>query len=125
MLKNCTAVAPAVELASELAIPPHQRFLAPRPYLGELRVLLDLEAPALIVGQMPMEAIHLVERQQVDVQFPVPRTCPCDTCNGQTSGFAPNLLVRVTESGVETLRLGLRGDTLKEVLLGGEPAATS
>ena len=26
---------------------------------------------------------------------------------------------------LETLRLGLRGDTLKEVLLGGEPAATS
>ena len=26
---------------------------------------------------------------------------------------------------LETLRLGLRGDTLKEVLLGGEPAAAS
>ena len=34
--------------------------------LGEPRVLLDLDAPALIVGQVQVEPVELVQRQQVD-----------------------------------------------------------
>src|SRR5207245_11409293 len=41
--------------------------LSPRPDLGELRVALDLDAPALILGEMPVEDIELVQRQQIDV----------------------------------------------------------
>jgi len=35
--------------------------------LGEARVLLDLEPPPLVVGQVPVEGVQLVEREQVDV----------------------------------------------------------
>src|SRR5206468_588716 len=33
---------------------------------GEARVLLDLEPPPLVVGQVQMEGIELVEREEVD-----------------------------------------------------------
>ena len=39
----------------------------PRADLRELRVLLDLDAPALVVGEVPVERVQLVQRHQVDV----------------------------------------------------------
>ena len=44
-----------------------ERLLAPRADLGEPRILLDLDAPALVIGEMPVEAVHLMEREEVDV----------------------------------------------------------
>src|SRR3546814_5944743 len=35
--------------------------------LGELRVLLDLEAPALVLGEVPVEGVQLEDRHDVDV----------------------------------------------------------
>src|SRR5439155_15190820 len=43
------------------------RLLAPRADGGQLRVLLDLDAPALVLGEVPVEGVHLVEREQIDV----------------------------------------------------------
>ena len=37
--------------------------------LGELRVLLDLHPPALVIGKMPVEAVELVDGH--DVQIPL------------------------------------------------------
>src|SRR5207237_5814029 len=34
---------------------------------GQLRVLLDLDAPALVLGQMPVEDVELVQREEIDV----------------------------------------------------------
>jgi len=39
----------------------------PGPHLGELGVLADLDPPALVVGQVPVEPVHLVQGQEVDV----------------------------------------------------------
>ncbi len=36
---------------------------------GEPGVLLDLDPPALIVGQVPVEYIDLVERKNVEVLY--------------------------------------------------------
>ena len=33
---------------------------------GELRILLDFGTPALVVGQVPVEDVHLVDGHQVD-----------------------------------------------------------
>src|SRR5437879_2699290 len=44
-----------------------ERLTAPRAHLGETRVLLDLEAPPLVVGQVPVEAVELMERREIDV----------------------------------------------------------
>ena len=33
----------------------------------QLRKSLDFDAPALIVCQMPVETVHIVKRQQVDI----------------------------------------------------------
>src|SRR5439155_13798283 len=32
-----------------------------------LRVLLDLDAPALVLGEMPVEDVELVEREEIEV----------------------------------------------------------
>ena len=32
----------------------------------ELRVLLDLDTPALVIGEVPVEAVEVVERKHVD-----------------------------------------------------------
>ena len=34
---------------------------------GEFGILLDLDAPALVVGEMPVEGVHVVESKHVDV----------------------------------------------------------
>jgi len=39
---------------------------APSPDFGEARVFLDLDPPALVVGQVPMEGIELVHGEDVD-----------------------------------------------------------
>ena len=65
LLRVESAVGSAVVFAS--AVGSHLAALAPRADLGELRVLLDLDAPALVVGEVPVEAVHLVAGQQVDV----------------------------------------------------------
>src|SRR2546429_9817129 len=44
-----------------------ERLTAPRAHLGETRVLLDLEAPPLVVGQVPVEAVELMERREIEV----------------------------------------------------------
>src|SRR5204863_4752130 len=44
-----------------------ERLTAPRAHLGETRVLLDLEAPPLVVGQVPVEAVEVMERREIDV----------------------------------------------------------
>ena len=33
---------------------------------GEFRVFLDFDAPALVVGQVPVEAVDVVQREHVD-----------------------------------------------------------
>ena len=43
--------------------------LPPGPHLGEARILPDLQPPALIVGQVQVERIELVEREEVDDLF--------------------------------------------------------
>ena len=40
--------------------------LAPGADLGEARVLLDLEPPSLVVGQVQVQGVELVEREEVD-----------------------------------------------------------
>ena len=39
---------------------------APRAHRGELRILLDLQAPGLVVGQVPVQHVELVQRHPVD-----------------------------------------------------------
>ena len=34
--------------------------------LGEQRIFLYLDAPSLVVGEMPMEAVDIVQREHVD-----------------------------------------------------------
>ncbi len=49
------------------AVRPHLTAFAPTTDLGELRVLLDLDPPALVVREVPVETVHLVTRHQVNV----------------------------------------------------------
>src|SRR2546430_12279468 len=61
----------AVGLARELAqcgvlgARRRHRVLAPGAHLGEPRVLLDLDAPTLVLGEVPMEDVELVQREEV------------------------------------------------------------
>src|SRR5256712_13759465 len=50
-----------------LVLSTDERLTPPRPHLVETRVLLDLEAPPLVVGQVPVEAVELMERREIDV----------------------------------------------------------
>src|SRR2546427_7328202 len=50
-----------------LVLSTDERLTAPRAHLGETRVLLDLEAPPLVVGQVPVEAVELMERREIEV----------------------------------------------------------
>src|SRR2546427_2098326 len=50
-----------------LVLSTDERLTAPPAHLGETRVLLDLEAPPLVVGQVPVEAVELTERREIDV----------------------------------------------------------
>src|SRR5205814_3356146 len=43
------------------------RLLAPRAHLGELGVLLDLEPPALVLGEVPVECVELERGEEIDV----------------------------------------------------------
>src|SRR6266540_7054534 len=45
------------------------RFAAARADLGETRPALDLEAPSLVVGEMPVEDVQPVRREKVDVSL--------------------------------------------------------
>ena len=47
------------------------RLLADRTLFGEQRIALDLDAPALILSQVPMETVDFVDGHQVDVTFEV------------------------------------------------------
>ncbi len=58
---------PDVVLGIESAVNDAVLGLAPGALPGELGVFLDLDSPALVLGQMPVEAVHLEFRQQVDV----------------------------------------------------------
>lgn len=44
-------------------------FTAHRTVLGKARVFVNLNAPALIVGQMPMEHVEFKERNCLDILF--------------------------------------------------------
>ena len=46
---------------------PERAVLPPGAHLGQLRVLLDLDAPALVLGEVPVEDVELVQRHQVQV----------------------------------------------------------
>ena len=37
--------------------------------LRQVGIALDFEAPALVVRQMPVEVVHLMQRQQVNKPF--------------------------------------------------------
>ena len=41
-------------------------FLALRPDLGQFRIFLDLDAPSLVVCQVPVEAVHIVQGKNID-----------------------------------------------------------
>src|SRR5204863_10177310 len=43
------------------------RVLAERADAGELRVLLDLDPPALVLREVPVEDVELVEREKIEV----------------------------------------------------------
>src|SRR5437667_842674 len=43
------------------------RVLAPGADLGEPRVLLDLDAPALVLGEVPVEDVDLVQRKEIEM----------------------------------------------------------
>src|SRR5207244_4905743 len=43
------------------------RVFSPRTDLGEPRILLDLDAPALVLGEVPVEHVELVQGEQVQV----------------------------------------------------------
>ena len=47
------------------------RFLADRSYLGKFRVFLDLDAPSLVFGQMPVEVIDVVQGHHIDKFFQI------------------------------------------------------
>ena len=53
-------------VALRVARVPDEGLAAPGPDAGQLRVPLDLHPPALIVGQVQVQAVELVQRQQVD-----------------------------------------------------------
>ncbi len=44
-----------------------ERLRAPRAHGGQPRVFLDLDPPALVVRQVPVERVQLVQREEVDV----------------------------------------------------------
>lgn len=41
----------------------------PGPFFGQVRVFLYFDSPALVVGQMPVECIHLIRRKHIDLLF--------------------------------------------------------
>src|SRR3546814_14794705 len=47
------------------------RGLPPRADAGELRVSIDLDPPALVVGEVPMERVELGARHAVDHPLPI------------------------------------------------------
>src|SRR6267154_3319378 len=64
-----TAMRLAIEapLGRVLVLSADERLAAPRAHLSEARVALDLEAPPLVVRQVPVEAVELMERREIDV----------------------------------------------------------
>jgi hypothetical protein len=59
---------PVVRVLGGVAIrPADECLLPPRADLGEARVLLDLDPPPLVLGEVPVERVHFVEREEVDV----------------------------------------------------------
>ena len=62
-----SAIARAVEAL--IAIRADLRGIAPGPDLGESRVALDFDAPALVLSEVPVKAIHFVFGHQVEVAF--------------------------------------------------------
>ena len=45
----------------------NDRAVAPGTDLGQARILLDLDAPSLVIGEMPVERVHFVQRDEIDV----------------------------------------------------------
>ena len=66
LLRIETAVRRIVILARVVA---DDRTLALRTYFGQFRVFLDFNAPSLVIGQMPVEGVHVVQGQQINVFF--------------------------------------------------------
>ena len=62
-----SAVARAVEAL--VSVGADLRGFAPGPDLSEARVALDFDAPALVLGEVPVKAVHFVLGHQVEVAF--------------------------------------------------------
>ena len=43
-----------------------QSLLTPCTDFGETRIFFDLDSPSLVIGEMPVERIHFVQREEVD-----------------------------------------------------------
>ena len=59
-------VAAVRRLVVQVGIGAHHGARSLRADGGELGIAFDLDAPALIVGQVPVKHVHVVQRQQVD-----------------------------------------------------------
>ena len=64
VLSVVTAVADAVVDRRVMA---QHGAVAPRTHFGQPRIFLYFHAPALIIGQVPVQAVHAVEGHDVDV----------------------------------------------------------
>ena len=63
----CIEHAFAIRLAVIFAgVTAYDGFLALRSDTGQFRIFLDLDAPSLVVRQMPVEAVHVVEGKNID-----------------------------------------------------------
>ena len=58
---------PVTDVGSEVLA--EDGLLPPGPDLREARILLDLQPPTLIIGQMQVKRVELVEREEVDRPF--------------------------------------------------------
>jgi len=66
VLRVKATVTPAVELPRLVAVVSDQRLVAPSADLGQPRVLLDFDPPALVVGQVHLQAVEFVLGHHVD-----------------------------------------------------------
>src|SRR5699024_12993 len=58
-----------IVVISVRSIMTYQRRISPGAYVSKLGILFDFNAPALILCQVPMEAIHFLHRQQINISL--------------------------------------------------------
>jgi hypothetical protein len=81
---------------------------------GEVGPLLDLDPPALIVGEMQVQPVHLVQRDQIDVPLDVVRRE--EVARDVEHGAAPREARRVGDPQRGQLHLGRCGKQQRLVL---------